>query len=68
MSPSATDIGPASGPQVTLEIKKEVETWPDPGTAPAHEEHQYLDLILDILNDGEHRPDRCIICISPRQL
>ncbi|KAF2637630.1 thymidylate synthase [Massarina eburnea CBS 473.64] len=25
---------------------------------PAHEEYQYLDLIRDILRDGEHRPDR----------
>lgn len=23
-----------------------------------HEEHQYLDLIREILADGEHRPDR----------
>ena len=23
-----------------------------------HEEHQYLDLIRQILADGEHRPDR----------
>lgn len=25
---------------------------------PVHEEYQYLDLIRDILRDGEHRPDR----------
>lgn len=23
-----------------------------------HEEHQYLDLVRDILDNGEHRPDR----------
>lgn len=23
-----------------------------------HEEHQYLDLVREILDDGEHRPDR----------
>ena len=23
-----------------------------------HEEHQYLDLVQEILDDGEHRPDR----------
>ncbi|KAL8674820.1 MAG: hypothetical protein Q9168_000801 [Polycauliona sp. 1 TL-2023] len=27
-------------------------------TRPAHEEYQYLDLIREILADGEHRPDR----------
>lgn len=26
-----------------------------------HEEHQYLDLIREILDTGEHRPDRYII-------
>jgi thymidylate synthase len=25
---------------------------------PNHEEHQYLNLIRDILENGEHRPDR----------
>lgn len=30
---------------------------PTPGRTP-HEEHQYLDLIRDILQRGEHRPDR----------
>lgn len=27
-------------------------------TNPSHEEHQYLNLIRDILENGEHRPDR----------
>lgn len=26
--------------------------------APPHEENQYLNLIREILNNGEHRPDR----------
>ena len=32
----------------------------DPKTngTPRHEEHQYLDLIREILANGEHRPDR----------
>ena len=31
--------------------------------APRHEEYQYLDLIRDILQNGEHRPDRyAVIC------
>lgn len=25
---------------------------------PSHEENQYLDLIRQIMSDGEHRPDR----------
>ena len=29
-----------------------------PSPAKRHEEHQYLDLIRLILEDGEHRPDR----------
>lgn len=24
-----------------------------------HEEYQYLDLVRDIMEHGEHRPDRC---------
>src|SRR5436190_16044554 len=28
-----------------------------------HEEYQYLDLIRDILQNGEHRPDRYRLCL-----
>ena len=31
---------------------------PAPPSDPAHEEHQYLNLIREILAEGEHRPDR----------
>ena len=40
---------------------------PDPqtgliaGSALRHEEYQYLDLIRDILQNGEHRPDRYLL-------
>lgn len=27
-------------------------------SAGRHEEYQYLDLVREILDDGEHRPDR----------
>lgn len=27
-------------------------------TSPPHEEHQYLNLIREVLANGEHRPDR----------
>jgi thymidylate synthase len=29
-----------------------------PAKDSRHEEHQYLDLIREILDNGEHRPDR----------
>lgn len=29
-----------------------------PPTQKRHEEYQYLDLVREILDDGEHRPDR----------
>jgi thymidylate synthase len=62
MAPSAVDavesqVGPASGPEVILEPEMS-----PPRTAqrsqPRHEEYQYLDLIRQILDEGEHRPDR----------
>ena len=62
MAPSAIDapeskIGPASGPEVILE--PEVSTTPTaPRLQPRHEEYQYLDLIRQIIDEGEHRPDR----------
>jgi thymidylate synthase len=58
MSPIPVEIGPASGPQVVLETKPVPESSPNPKASPDHEEHQYLDLIRDILENGEHRPDR----------
>ena len=36
----------------------EAADQPLPARALPHEEHQYLDLIRDILSRGEHRPDR----------
>jgi hypothetical protein len=30
-------------------------------TAKRHEEYQYLDLVQEILDQGEHRPDRYLI-------
>jgi hypothetical protein len=58
MSPSATtELGPASGPDVQLK-PEETPTHNAPRQHASHEEYQYLDLIRDILEDGEHRPDR----------
>jgi thymidylate synthase len=65
MSPSAVEIGPASGPNVVLEPKKATESSPNSKASPRHEEHQYLDLIRDILENGEHRPDRSALCDFP---
>ena len=59
MAPAAIEIGPASGPQVELkpESKETNGHYDEPPTKP-HEEYQYLNLIRDILQNGEHRPDR----------
>ncbi|KAF2098790.1 thymidylate synthase [Rhizodiscina lignyota] len=54
MSPIA--IGPASGPDVTLKAEEPIQPSKEPRIP--HEEYQYLDLIRDILDHGEHRPDR----------
>ena len=60
MSPSAVEIGPASGPDVVLEVKHNGNASPNPDPNKRHEEHQYLDLIRDIMDNGEHRPDRYV--------
>lgn len=57
MSPSAIQVGPASGPEVTLKTEQK-PTHTAPRQHPEHQEYQYLDLIRDILQSGEHRPDR----------
>jgi hypothetical protein len=60
MSPSATtELGPASGPDVQLK-PQEAPTHKAPRQHASHEEYQYLDLIRDILEEGEHRPDRYV--------
>jgi thymidylate synthase len=58
MSPTAVDAnaGPASGPQVALEPQGNTE--PAQRTQPQHEEYQYIDLIRELIDHGEHRPDR----------
>lgn len=60
MAQTPIDIGPASGPEVTLKPTQPEPTTNgnNPSTRQPHEEYQYLDLIRDILHDGEHRPDR----------
>jgi len=62
MAPSAVDaleskLGPASGPDVILEPKTSA-THAAQRAQPLHEEYQYLDLIRQIIDEGEHRPDR----------
>ena len=58
MSPSAIDVGPASGPNVVLEVKQNGGAIRNVKSNKRHEEYQYLDLIRDIMETGEHRPDR----------
>ena len=42
----------------------EPQNVPPPRSQPSHEEYQYLDLIRDILDFGEHRPDRYLYSTS----
>lgn len=61
MSPAATEIGPASGPEVDMKPTTTTTSTSENGhSSPSkdHEEYQYLNLIRDILQNGEHRPDR----------
>ncbi len=54
MAPGLTDSLPTSIPDVPAGKMN--------GLAPAsrHEEYQYLDLVREVLETGEHRPDRCV--------
>ncbi|CAG8954810.1 hypothetical protein HYFRA_00004735 [Hymenoscyphus fraxineus] len=52
MSPSTTEPEPISQPRM-----ESTNVTPQKAD-PTHEEHQYLDLIREILEEGEHRPDR----------
>ncbi|KAL9071793.1 MAG: hypothetical protein Q9157_005350 [Trypethelium eluteriae] len=58
MAPAIIEAGPAAGPEVTLETKQAPKHDAEPIAHPDHEEYQYLRLIREILDRGEHRPDR----------
>jgi len=62
MAQDTAEVGPASGPQVDLEVQTNgaqlTNGHAKPSASPQHEEYQYLNLIRDILAEGEHRPDR----------
>jgi len=58
MSPGAIEVGPASAPEAVLKPVEAQNSTPVTRENPQHEEYQYLDLIQDILDNGEHRPDR----------
>ncbi|CAI6337544.1 unnamed protein product [Periconia digitata] len=68
MAPFATE--PMETP--LSETSRKVSVTTTITTEPAHEEYQYLDLIRDILRDGEHRPDRTgtgtYSIFAPRQM
>lgn len=51
---AAIDNALAHNTATTSSISEPVE----PPVDPNHEEYQYLELIRDILDNGEHRPDR----------
>jgi thymidylate synthase len=62
MALETEQVGPASGPKAALEVR-EISTENKNGDSTTtisknHEEYQYLNLIRDILAEGEHRPDR----------
>jgi thymidylate synthase len=58
MPPSAEDFVLTTSTAAST-TSKPTATTPSPTTNMAtHEEHQYLDLIREILSTGEHRPDR----------
>jgi thymidylate synthase len=56
MPPSALE--PVITSESAKEAAKQSTSSPAKAMLPAHEEHQYLSLIRDILQNGEHRPDR----------
>lgn len=57
MPPSVLE--PVITTEPTKETVQQTSTTPQPAPHnPAHEEHQYLSLIRNILENGEHRPDR----------
>ena len=58
MTADTVEIGPASGPDVVLEVKQNGSSPAPTKSDKRHEEYQYLDLIQDIMEQGEHRPDR----------
>jgi len=58
MAPGAIELGSASGPATVLKPSQAPEQSTAIRENPQHEEYQYLDLIQDILDNGEHRPDR----------
>lgn len=60
MPPAALEIRPGSIPNVLPDEKHGLSRPAAAviGNALRHEEYQYLDLIRDILENGEHRPDR----------
>ncbi|GAB7362927.1 hypothetical protein MBLNU230_g3227t1 [Neophaeotheca triangularis] len=60
MASSTTEINisPASGPDTQLQPTTTPSQSASTSTHSDHEEHQYLNLIRQILTEGEHRPDR----------
>jgi thymidylate synthase len=53
MTASIVDLPNASVAEIKTEKSSDIQK-----SDVNHEEHQYLDLIREILETGEHRPDR----------
>jgi thymidylate synthase len=51
MAPAVADVVASLTPEVAV-------AQSGPVASRSHEEYQYLDLVREILDSGEHRPDR----------
>jgi thymidylate synthase len=54
----ATDMAPAVADAVASLAPEAAVAQSGPAVSRSHEEYQYLDLVREILDNGEHRPDR----------
>ncbi|KAF2149966.1 thymidylate synthase [Myriangium duriaei CBS 260.36] len=71
MSPAAIEVPPAPSPVPDLKTTSAEDLPLPPREDPDHEEYQYLNLIREIIDNGEHRPDRTgtgtrSICFPPQ--
>ena len=71
MSPAAIEVPPAPSPAPELKMNGSEDLEFAQRQGSDHEEYQYLNLIKEIIDSGEHRPDRTgtgtrSICFPPQ--
>ncbi|GAM90246.1 hypothetical protein ANO11243_082880 [Dothideomycetidae sp. 11243] len=71
MTPAAIEVPPAPSPQPIIKTNSSEDLPLSTHNNVDHEEYQYLNLIRDIIENGEHRPDRTgtgtrSICFPPQ--